>query len=72
VHQAFLNARRIEAIHAAGMKSLAYTVNDAERAGTLWLSGLDGMVTDRVDLFEPQARLGACPGLNLVPDVLIA
>lgn len=72
VHQAFLNDRRIEAIHAAGMKSLAYTVNDAERAGTLWLSGLDGMVTDRVDLFEPQARLGACPGLSLALDVLIA
>lgn len=72
VNQAFLNDRRIQAVHEAGMKALAYTVNDAERAGTLWLSGLDGMVTDRVDLFEPQARLGACPGLSLALDVLMA
>jgi len=40
---------------------LTYTVNDASRASTLWLSGLDGLITDRVDLFEPQARLGANP-----------
>ncbi|WP_375212068.1 glycerophosphodiester phosphodiesterase [Aquabacterium sp.] len=72
VHQAFLNDRRIEAIHAAGIKAVAYTVNDAERAGTLWLAGLDGLITDRVDLFEPQARLGTCPGLNLSLDTLLA
>lgn len=72
VQQAFLNDRRIDAIHAAGLKSMAYTVNDAERAGTLWLSGLDGLITDRVDLFEPQARLGACPGQRLVVDLATA
>jgi glycerophosphoryl diester phosphodiesterase len=71
-HQAFLNDRRIEAIHAAGLKALAYTVNDAERAGTLWLAGLDGLITDRVDLFEPQARLGTCPGQGLNVDALMA
>ncbi len=72
VHQAFLNDRRIDAIHAAGMKSLTYTVNDADRASTLWLSGLDGLVTDRVDLFEPHARLGTCPGLSFSADTLMA
>jgi glycerophosphoryl diester phosphodiesterase len=40
------------------MQCLAYTVNETERAGTLWMAGLDGLITDRVDLFEPQARLG--------------
>jgi glycerophosphoryl diester phosphodiesterase len=72
VHQAFLNGRRIHDIQDAGMKALAYTVNEAERAGTLWLLGLDGLITDRVDLFEPQARLGICPGLSLSIDALIA
>lgn len=72
VHQAFLNDRRVDAIHAAGMKALAYTVNDAERAGTLWLSGLDGLITDRVDLFEPQARLGARPVPMYSAEMMIA
>lgn len=72
VHQAFLNDRRIEQIHAAGLKSLAYTVNEAERADTLWAAGLDGLITDRVDAFEPQARLGLRPGFRISVDELIA
>jgi glycerophosphoryl diester phosphodiesterase len=72
VQQSFLNDRRIDAIHQAGLKALAYTVNEADRAGALWLSGLDGLITDRVDLFEPQARLGACPGRRLSVDLLMA
>jgi glycerophosphoryl diester phosphodiesterase len=65
VHQAQLDEARIAAGHAAGLKVLTYTVNDPERASTLWLSGLDGLITDRVDLFEPQARLGANPAQSV-------
>lgn len=72
VHQAFLNDRRIEIIHEAGLKALAYTVNEAERADTLWAGGLDGLITDRVDAFEPQARLGRRPGNKMKIDHLIA
>jgi len=72
VHQAFLNDRRVEMIHEAGLKALAYTVNEAERADTLWSAGLDGLITDRVDAFEPQARLGSRPGLRISVDELIA
>lgn len=72
VHQAFLNDRRIEFIQAAGLKALAYTVNEAERADTLWAAGLDGLITDRVDAFEPQARLGLRPGFRISVDELIA
>jgi len=72
VHQAFLNDRRIELIQAAGLKALAYTVNEAERADTLWAAGLDGLITDRVDAFEPQARLGLRPGFRISVDELIA
>lgn len=62
VNQSHLDAERIEEGHAAGLRMLTYTVNDTARANALWLSGLDGLITDRVDLFEPQARLGTNPG----------
>lgn len=66
VNHAHLNAERIAAIHAAGMKALSYTVNQASRASALWRAGLDGLITDRVDVFEPQARLGANPARLMV------
>ncbi|MDO9237929.1 MAG: glycerophosphodiester phosphodiesterase [Aquabacterium sp.] len=61
VNQTQLDEQRIAQAHEAGLRVLTYTVNDPSRASTLWLSGLDGLITDRVDLFEPQARLGANP-----------
>lgn len=73
VNQAHLDESRITEAHAAGLKVLTFTVNEASRASTLWLSGLDGLITDRVDLFEPQARLGANPArLMLEAQELIA
>jgi glycerophosphoryl diester phosphodiesterase len=66
VNQTQLDEDRIAAGHAGGLKVLTYTVNDPSRASTLWLSGLDGLITDRVDLFEPQARLGANPARLMV------
>ncbi len=57
-HQAMLDAGVIAQAHAQGLKVLTYTVNDAERADALWAAGLDGLITDRVDLFELQARQG--------------
>jgi glycerophosphoryl diester phosphodiesterase len=61
VNHAQLDEVRIATLHAAGFKVLSYTVNDGDRANTLWMSGLDGLITDRVDAFEPQARLGVNP-----------
>lgn len=58
-HHAMLNADVIDQAHAQGLKVLTYTVNDAARAQALWASGLDGLITDRVDLFEHQARADA-------------
>lgn len=66
VNQSQLDEERIAEGHAGGLKVLTYTVNEASRASTLWLSGLDGLITDRVDLFEPQARLGANPARLMV------
>ena len=68
VNQSQLDEARIAAGHEAGLKVLTYTVNDSERANALWFQGLDGLITDRVDLFEPQARLGVNPA-HLVADV---
>jgi len=55
-HHAMLNAEVIAQAHAQGLKVLTYTVNDAERAQALWAAGLDGLITDRVELFEAQTR----------------
>ena len=38
---------------AAGLQLLAYTVNDPTEADRLWDLGLDGLITDRIDLFNP-------------------
>ncbi len=38
---------------SAGLRLLAYTVNDEWAAGRLIELGLDGIITDRVDLFAP-------------------
>jgi glycerophosphoryl diester phosphodiesterase len=39
----------------AGLRTLAYTVNDQTSAEKLLALGLDGIITDRVDLFRPDA-----------------
>ena len=41
-------------IHAAGLRGLAYTVNEVEAARALLALGLDGLITDAVDRFSPQ------------------
>jgi glycerophosphoryl diester phosphodiesterase len=73
VNQAHLNEERIAQGHAGNLKVLTYTVNDVERANTLWFQGLDGLITDRIDQFEPQARLGINPARLLIDvDSMIA
>ncbi|CAG2133317.1 glycerophosphodiester phosphodiesterase [Cupriavidus numazuensis] len=48
-----LDAQVIAAAHAAGLKVLSYTVNDAGRAAELVGWGLDGLITDAVDTIFP-------------------
>ncbi|RZL03225.1 MAG: glycerophosphodiester phosphodiesterase [Rubrivivax sp.] len=52
-HHPHLNAENIAQAHAAGLKVLTYTVNEAERAQALWAAGLDGLITDAVDKLAP-------------------
>jgi glycerophosphoryl diester phosphodiesterase len=50
-----LNEAIINDAHAAGFRVLSYTVNDPDRAAQLLAWGLDGMITDAVDLLPPPA-----------------
>jgi glycerophosphoryl diester phosphodiesterase len=43
----------VERLHGAGLRALAYTVNDEAAANKLLGFGLDGFITDAVDRFAP-------------------
>ena len=47
-----MDAALLAQIHAAARRALVYTVNDAARARELIALGIDGIVTDAVDLFS--------------------
>ena len=58
-HHRLLDADWIAQLHAAALRALAYTVNDAPTARRLLDAGIDGLITDAVDRFAP-----AGPGLS--------
>jgi glycerophosphoryl diester phosphodiesterase len=47
------NAARIARVHRAGLKCMAYTVNDRRSARRLLDLGIDNIITDQVDRFSP-------------------
>lgn len=49
------NESTVAQAQKAGLKTLSYTVNDAESVKRLLALGTDGIITDRVDLFSPDA-----------------
>ncbi|MFG6456849.1 glycerophosphodiester phosphodiesterase [Roseateles sp. BYS96W] len=44
----------VQQLHAKGWRALVYTVNDAPIAERLIADGIDGIITDRVDLLGPR------------------
>ena len=54
-NHALWDARLLETARAIHLRMLAYTVNDDWAAQRLLDLGLDGIITDRVDLFAPGA-----------------
>ena len=52
-----MDATVIAKLHAAGLRALVYTVNDAETAQRLLAIGIDGIITDAVDRFSPAASV---------------
>ena len=55
-----MDAALVGRLHAAGLRAMVYTVNDAGRAQALQALGVDGLVTDAVDRLGP----GAAPQLR--------
>jgi glycerophosphoryl diester phosphodiesterase len=51
--QALWNTELMTKVHGAGMRAMAYTVNETASAERLWDLGIDGLITDRVDRFAP-------------------
>ena len=47
-----IDAQRIDAIRASGYRTLAYTVNDLDRARVLRAWGVDAICTDRIDIIN--------------------
>ena len=58
-HFRLMNATLIAQLHAANLRALVYTVNDALEARRLVALGIDGIITDAVDRFAPGAS-GVC------------
>ena len=52
-HHALWDVSSITLAHGAGFRCLSYTVNDESVAEGLKDFGIDGLITDRVDLFVP-------------------
>ncbi len=48
-----LDATTIERAHSEGLRVLAYTINEPARAALLREQGLDGVITDAVDIIGP-------------------
>jgi glycerophosphoryl diester phosphodiesterase len=46
-------ASNLAQVHQAGLRTLAYTVNEATSVQRLLALGIDGLITDRVDVFPP-------------------
>ncbi|MBW8315539.1 MAG: glycerophosphodiester phosphodiesterase, partial [Hydrogenophaga sp.] len=46
-------AGNVAQVHQAGLRTLAYTVNEATSVQRLLALGIDGLITDRVDVFPP-------------------
>ena len=50
---ALMDAALVAQLHSAGMRALAYTVNDPAEVQRLGKIGIDGIITDAVDRFSP-------------------
>jgi len=53
LHHPLWTATTVDLARRAGLRTLAYTVNHPTEVQRLQALGLDGLITDRVDLFKP-------------------
>jgi glycerophosphoryl diester phosphodiesterase len=52
-----LNQDLVSQVHSAGWRCLAYTVNAQDIADQLKNWQIDGLITDRIDVFDPKSEL---------------
>ena len=55
-HHPLWNAPLVAQAQGAGLRCLAYTVNEEADAARLLALGLDGLISDRIDRFGPASR----------------
>jgi len=60
-HHPLMDAPLVARLHAAGRRALVYTVNETATADALAAAGVDGVITDEVELFSAAARAEAPP-----------
>jgi glycerophosphoryl diester phosphodiesterase len=51
-----MDAALVAQLHEASLRAVCYTVNDPSEAQRLLQLGIDGMITDAVDLFAPDSK----------------
>ena len=56
-HFSLMDAAVIKHLHDAAMRAMVYTVNDDVEAKRLLALGIDGIITDAVDRFDPNTKL---------------
>ena len=52
-HHPLMDAALVAQLHSAGLCALCYTVNDPVEASRLLARGIDGLISDAVDVFSP-------------------
>jgi glycerophosphoryl diester phosphodiesterase len=55
-NHALVDAAMLAGVRAAGLRALVYTVNDPAEAIRLDALGIDGLITDAVDVFAPSGE----------------
>lgn len=59
-HHPLMDAALVEQLRVAGLRALCYTVNDPADARRLLALGIDGLISDAVDVFSP--AMAQAPG----------
>ena len=57
--QALMDAALVARLQSAGLRALCYTVNDPAQAKRLLEIGIDGLITDAVEVFSPDVGASA-------------
>ena len=55
-HYPLMTAALVQRLHQAGMRALVYTVNTRADVTAMQAAGVDGMITDEVERYGPEAR----------------